>query len=110
MFLECLGIEEHIDPFARTLSKVVVALAADSKVPLKFKIMNELTAARAFLPEPFRELAFFFGEEAGFIENAHVSQRSGAGDGKDAHGGRAGLAENARAFFHGGTRGKNIVD
>ena len=71
VFLERVGIEEHVDAIAGAEGEVMIALWADAEILDEIEIMDHFGATGAFLPEAFGELAFFVGVKRGFGENAH---------------------------------------
>ena len=75
VFLERVGIEEHLDAIAGAEGEVMIALWADAEILDEIEIMDHLGAAGAFLPEAFGELAFFVGMKGGFGEDAHSEER-----------------------------------
>ncbi len=54
--IECSGIREHRDAFAGIDQEVVVAVRADMKILLKFKIVDHRATIRALVPKAFRHV------------------------------------------------------
>ncbi|MDB6152126.1 MAG: hypothetical protein JWL90_579 [Chthoniobacteraceae bacterium] len=106
-----LLIEELCEPFACPDRKMMIALGTDRLVSPQFKGVNDFAAAWAFLPKPFRHVAFLFGGKGRFRENSHWDVRLvlAAGHGHYAHRGGAGMAQDAGALLNGRTGGEYVV-
>ena len=82
---------------------MIIATRADALVLRQLDLVHDLRAARTFLPEALRHLAFFpaLRFERWSFENGHVlCPRRG----RRVNGKRAGLFQDARAFAQGRAR------